>query len=200
MDKLALAINSSVTAKESIVKEDGIGEDININLYIWQGAYLSAICQMSTATMKQGHGVRFARIVDAMIILRQTLCMDAVTMVAEGYVSSDPSKTLKTPLEKAFVLLPDVVKECVTFTHVYADQVLFITKPYKYTTPRAIIWEDEMYLPNQTIMRGGNSKYPLMFSKIMKDVACDDKPLDVETYFETINYGLRKIGFEVTWL
>lgn len=200
MDKLALAVSSSVTAKELTVKEDGIGEDININLYLWQGAYLVAICQMSTATMQKSHAKRFACIVDVMIILRQSLCIDAVTMIAEGYVSIDPSKTLLTPLDKAFVELPEAVKECLTFTHVYGDQVLFVTKPYKYTTPRAIIWEDEIYLPHQTIMRGGNSKYPLMLSKIMREVACDDQPLDEETYFETINYGLRKIGFEITWL
>ena len=39
-----------------------------------------------------------------------------------------------------------------------------------------------------------------MLSKIMREIACDDQPLDTETYFDTINYGLRKIGFEITWL
>ncbi len=200
MDKLALVIGSSVRVKDETVREDGIGEDIPTTLFIWAGANLRAIGQMSGTTMQKGHELRFACTVDAMVILRQALCMDAVTMVAEGYVSSDPILTSDISLEKAFVKYPEAVKECLTFTHIFEDQVMFVTKPYRYAVPRSIAWEDEMFLPGQTIMRGGNSRYPLMMSKIMKEVRCDEAPLDTETYLSTIDYGLGRIGFNVTWL
>lgn len=58
LDKLALAVSSAVEVKEQTVKEYGIGEDININLYCWSGPYLSAICQMSSQMMTEPHEKR----------------------------------------------------------------------------------------------------------------------------------------------
>ncbi len=200
MDKLALVVNSSVRVKEQMIREDGIGEDISTTFFVWSGAELKAITQMTSATMQLKHELRFASTVDAMVILRQSLCVDAITMAAEGYVSSDPSATADMSLEKAFVELPAVVKECLTFTHIFEDQVMFVTKPYRYSVPRSVQWEDELFLPGQTLMRGGNGRYPLMMSKIMNEVECDNQPLDLETYFSTIEFGLNRIGFNTTWL
>jgi hypothetical protein len=189
-----------VEVKEQTVKEYGIGEDININLYAWNGPFLSAICQMSSQLMDQSHEVRFGRVVDASVIIRQALGIDSITMIAEGYVSIDPLRTQEMPLPEAFVKLPDVVKECITFTHVYQEQVLFMTKPYKYTVPRSLIWEKEIFTPGRTIMRGGNSKYPLMFSKVLNEVEKADEPQERGVYLKTLGQGLRAIGFEITWL
>jgi len=200
LDKLALAVSSAVEVKEQTVKEYGIGEDININLYTWKGARLAAICQMSSQLMCESHEKRFGRVVDASVIIRQTLGIDAITMIAEGYLSMDPRSTENLPLASAFVSMPDVVKECITFTHVFEENVLFMTKPYRYTVPRSVIWEDEVFTPGQTIMRGGNGKYPLMFSKVLREVNSDEPPEDNQVYLETIAFGLRQLGFEITWL
>jgi len=200
LDKLALALSSAVVVKEQQVKEYGIGEDININLYTWNGPFLSAICQMSSQLMSEAHDKRFSRVVDAAVIMKQALGIDSITMVAEGYISVDPMQTAEMPLAQAFVKLPDVVKECITFTHVYEEQVLFMTKPYRYTVPRSVVWEDEIFTPGQTIMRGGNGRYPLMFSKVLREVESPEPPQDEDTYYETIGLGLRNLGFEITWL
>lgn len=200
LDKLALAVSSAVEVKEQTVKEYGIGEDINLNLYTWNGPFLSAICQMSSQLMVEPHEKRFGRVVDAAVIIRQALGIDAITMIAEGYISTDPRQTEEIPLAQAFVKLPDVVKECITFTHVYEEQVLFMTKPYTYTVPRSVVWEDEIFTPGQTIMRGGNGRYPLMFSKILSEVKSETPPEDEGVYFDTLGHGLRQLGFEITWL
>ncbi|MFZ9715883.1 MAG: hypothetical protein ACO3CH_00300 [Ilumatobacteraceae bacterium] len=200
LDKLALAVSSAVEVKEQTVREYGIGEDININLYTWTGPFLSAICQMSSQLMIEPHEKRFGRVVDAAVIIRQALGIDAITMIAEGYISTDPRMTEDMTLAQAFVKLPEVVKECITFTHVYEEQVLFLTKPYKYTVPRSVVWEDEIFTPGQTIMRGGNGKYPLMFSKVLNEVEIAEPPEDKVVYYETLGRGLRQLGFEITWL
>lgn len=199
LDKLALAVQSAVEVKEQTVKEYGIGEDININLYGWKGAYLHAILQMSSSLMAKPHEERFGRVADAACVVRRATGIDSITMIAEGYISTDPTKTADMPLSEAFVKKGSVVKECLTFTHIYDEQVLFMTKPYIYNVPRKLIWEDEIFTPGQTVMRGGNAKYPMMLSKILRQEAVEEAPLDEETYLETIAIGLRNIGFETSW-
>ena len=49
-------------------------------------------------------------------------------------------------------------------------------------------------------MRGGNAKYPMMFSKVLREIDEEEAPLDEQTYFETIAIGLRNMGFEISWL
>ena len=200
LDKVALAVSSAVEVKEQQVKEFGIGEDININFYAWDGPFLVAICAMSSQLMALDHESRFMRVADAICILRQALAIDNITMVAEGYVSVEPRETEGLELAAAFVKMPGIVKECITFTHVHGDQVTFMTKPYTYTVPRTVIWEDEVFTPGQTVMRGGNAKYPLMMSKVLADVEPSEVPEDANMYFDTLGFGLRQLGFDVTWL
>jgi len=200
LDKLALAVQSAVEAKELTVKEYGIGEDINVNLYGWKGPHLYAVLQMSTSLMRKPHEERFGRVADATCVLRKATGIDSITMVAEGYISTDPTKTSDMPLSEAFVKKGSVVKECLTFTHIYNEQVIFMTKPYIYNVPRRVDWEDEIYTPGQTVMRGGNAKYPMMFSKVLREIDEEEAPLDEQTYFETIAIGLRNMGFEISWL
>ena len=200
LDKVALAVSSAVEVKEQQVKEFGIGEDININFYAWDGPFLVAICAMSSQLMALDHEKRFMRVADAICILRQALAIDNITMVAEGYISVEPRETEGLELAAAFVKMPGIVKECITFTHVHGDQVTFMTKPYTYTVPRTVIWEDEVFTPGQTVMRGGNARYPLMLSKVLADVEPSEIPEDVNMYFETLGFGLKQLGFDVTWL
>ena len=200
LDKVALAVSSAVEVKEQQVKEFGIGEDININFYAWDGPFLVAICAMSSQLMALDHESRFMRVADAICILRQALAIDNITMVAEGYISVEPRETEGLELAAAFVKMPGIVKECITFTHVHGDQVTFMTKPYTYTVPRTVIWEDEVFTPGQTVMRGGNARYPLMLSKVLADVEPSEIPEDVNMYFETLGFGLKQLGFDVTWL
>jgi len=200
LDKVALAVSSAVEVKEQQVKEFGIGEDININFYAWDGPFLVAICAMSSQLMALDHESRFMRVADAICILRQALAIDNITMVAEGYISVEPRETEGLELAAAFVKMPGIVKECITFTHVHGDQVTFMTKPYTYTVPRTVIWEDEVFTPGQTVMRGGNARYPLMMSKVLADVEPSEIPEDANMYFDTLGFGLRQLGFDVTWL
>ena len=193
-------MSSAVEVKEQQVKEFGIGEDININFYAWDGPFLVAICAMSSQLMALDHESRFMRVADAICILRQALAIDNITMVAEGYISVEPRETEGLELAAAFVKMPGIVKECITFTHVHGDQVTFMTKPYTYTVPRTVIWEDEVFTPGQTVMRGGNARYPLMMSKVLADVEPSEIPEDANMYFDTLGFGLRQLGFDVTWL
>lgn len=193
-------MSSAVEVKEQQVKEFGIGEDININFYAWDGPFLVAICAMSSQLMALDHESRFMRVADAICILRQALAIDNITMVAEGYISVEPRETEGLELAAAFVKMPGIVKECITFTHVHGDQVTFMTKPYTYTVPRTVIWEDEVFTPGQTVMRGGNARYPLMMSKVLADVEPSEIPEDANMYFDTLGFGLKQLGFDVTWL
>lgn len=193
-------MSSAVEVKEQQVKEFGIGEDININFYAWDGPFLVAICAMSSQLMALAHESRFMRVADAICILRQALAIDNITMVAEGYISVEPRETEGLELAAAFVKMPGIVKECITFTHVHGDQVTFMTKPYTYTVPRTVIWEDEVFTPGQTVMRGGNARYPLMMSKVLADVEPSEIPEDANMYFDTLGFGLKQLGFDVTWL
>ena len=52
MLKLAMVLATAVEAKNEMVAEGGIGEDINQVLYGWRGSSLSVVSQMTDAVQR----------------------------------------------------------------------------------------------------------------------------------------------------
>ena len=46
LDKIALCVESIKTAKMSLIEEDGIGSDLNINIFGWKKNELSTVVQL----------------------------------------------------------------------------------------------------------------------------------------------------------
>lgn len=193
--KLAMALATAVESKNDAVAAFGIGEDLNQCLYGWKCDDLVVIARMTTAMKVNSPEDRFFAVAGAVSVLRQGWGIDAVTMVAEGYVSDDPEGTDGKSLAKEFARGNSAVKEAITIVHVRGDEVSFVTKPYSYVVPKAIVWEEELFVPGRQRMVGKDGMYPMMFAKALELplMAADNEGSE---FYDALAIGMVKYGFE----
>jgi len=101
--KMALALTSAQLAKETAVKEYGIGEEVATHFLGWQGPRLAIICQMRNDLYRADIQERFVQSRDLCSSLRKYWWISSLSMVAEGYCSFDKSKTSGLNLAEAFL-------------------------------------------------------------------------------------------------
>jgi len=199
MIKLAMVLATAVEAKNQMVAEGGIGEDINQVLYGWCGSSLSVVSQMTDAVQRQTPYERFMAVSSAVAILRQGWGLDAISMVAEGYVSSNPVDTYDKSLAKEFAIGNMAVNECITVTHVENDEISFVSKGYSYDVPKRVIWHEEVFVPGRMMVRNEESMYPLLFHTALKlpYIKPDDEVMGLasDDYYGTLVFGLLANGF-----
>jgi len=197
--KLAMVLATAVEAKNEMVAEGGIGEDINQVLYGWCGGSLSVVSQMTDVVQRQTPYERFMAVSSAVAILRLGWGLDAISMVAEGYVSSNPIDTYDKNLAKEFAIGNRAVNECLTVTHVANDEVSFVSKGYSYDVPRKVIWHEEVFVPGRMMVRNEESMYPLLFHTALKLPYSqpDDEVmwLASDDYYKALVFGLLANGF-----
>jgi hypothetical protein len=199
MLKLAMVLATAVEAKNEMVAESGIGEDINQVLYGWRGSSLCVVSQMTDAVQRKTAYERFTAISDAVAILRQGWGVDAISMVAEGYVSSNPVDTYDKSLAKEFAVGNRAVNECITVTHVMNDEVSFVSKGYSYDVPRKVIWHEEVFVPGRMMVRNEESMYPLLFHTALRLPVeqPDDEVMWIasDDFYGALVFGLLAKGF-----
>ncbi len=199
MMKLAMVLATAVEAKSEMVAEGGIGEDINQVLYGWCGGSLSVVSQMTDVVQRQTPYERFMAVSSAVAILGLGWGLDAISMVAEGYVSSNPIDTYDKNLAKEFAIGNRAVNECLTVTHVANDEVSFVSKGYSYDVPRKVIWHEEVFVPGRMMVRNEESMYPLLFHTALKLPYSqpDDEVmwLASDDYYKALVFGLLANGF-----
>lgn len=197
--KLAMVLATAVEAKNEMVAEGGIGEDINQVLYGWCGGSLSVVSQMTDVVQRQTPYERFMAVSSAVAILRLGWGLDAISMVAEGYVSSNPIDTYDKNLAKEFAIGNRAVNECLTVTHVANDEVSFVSKGYSYDVPKKVIWHEEVFVPGRMMVRNEESMYPLLFHTALKLPYSqpDDEVmwLASDDYYKALVFGLLANGF-----
>jgi len=194
MEKVGLSVKSAMAAKSLSVKEMGIGEDLAFNLLGWKGDELVVICQLAQKYMNIDPQERFHRVADCSVILRKGWGVDAFTLMAEGYQSSDPSRTRGIPLPIAYVQPESPVSECLTFTHVESDLMMLVTVPYKQTVGRKVVYSKPQIHENTVALR--DAAYPMMFSDVLENATpVEELPADTEEFYDTLVRGLEEIGF-----
>ena len=198
IDKVAFVVEAASLAKELIVKDAGIGEDLTFGLYAWKDDYLVAILQMRPEHMWTDKYERFKKLTNVACVLRKAWSIDEFTLVAEGYCSSDPEATRGLELDEAYVTM-DEVRSCLTFTHVNEIETAIVTRPYKLTVPRKVVYDEEMYFPGQSILRRKDGVIPAMLLRVIDTVEPDDVPEDDDAYYEALDEGLHQEGFVAQW-
>ena len=195
LDKLAIAVVSGTQAKEEVVKLFGIGEDLPMSIFFWKQNRMEVVLSAQHKVQKASPLERFKKITDAVSIVKKAWGIDAITMVAEGWVSTNPDATYGRELHVAYLDKDSPVKECLTVTHVENNEVTFIAKPYRQTWGRKVEWEDELYFPGETNVRGQDAMYPNLFAKILTNVDYVEPPTAAGEYFSTLERGLDDRGF-----
>lgn len=195
LDKISLALMSSVEAKNESVKSFGIGEDLAMNIFCWKGNRLRLMIQLRSDVQQAKPMERFQAITDAVCVTRRGWGIDGYTLMSEGYMSPDPDRTQGIELKRAFLDPTYQVRECITITHVEDGYVTFVVKPYTYGVPRTVLWEDEIYHPGRSIVRGQDGLYPNMLHRAMATIEPEDEVFDEDTFYDTLSRGLVDSGF-----
>ena len=195
LDKVALVVESMKKAKEILVTDNGIGEDLNINIFGWKNNELAVIVQLKN-THKIEKDTRLESIMDAACILRRGWAIDEFTFAAEGYCSLKPAETKNHDLAKLFAVTDSPVKECLSFTHIRSDDHLFISVPYSLNLGKNVSFGDALWYPGGQVMR--DITYPAALKAALQLEAVPiDNSIDKETYFGTLASGVMNAGFEV---
>lgn len=198
MLKLALVLGAAVETKSRGVKEFGIGEDMNQVLYGWRSDRLAAVTRMTDAMARRPADIRFLAVSEAAAMLRQGWGADEITMVAEGFVSDEPLETRGRDFANEFAKGNAHIKEAITVTHVVGEEVSFVTKPYRYAVPKALVWEEENFVPGRQRVVGQEGMYPLLFAKALALPVGWEIPKDDTgaVFYDALTIAMVERGFE----
>ena len=197
LDKVALAVESAKIAKQMIVKQEGIGEDLSFNLMAWRDSELVVVAQLSEGHMGDPEE-RYGLMVQAACILRQGWGATAFTMVAEGYCSTNPDESRGKDMAQLFSSpTTDFIKECLSFTHVQEDGILFVVVPYRLVPPRRVEYYKPMTHNGAGVVR--EARYPMSLHKALELPCETDEDLDIDEFREELANGLTALGFEVNY-
>jgi hypothetical protein len=196
IDKVGLALMSTVEAKEQSVKDEGIGEDLAINLFCWEDDRLALMLQARPQVQDSHPDERFDSVSRVACIVRRAWGITAFTMASEGYISTKPEETEGIGLRRAFAEGKNV-KECLTVTHVENNRVTMVVRPYTYTVPRKVLWDDDIYYPGRTLVRDQDGMYANMFDRVLTTIEVDELPEDYDTFYDELSSGVLEAGFYI---
>lgn len=194
-DKIALCVESIKTAKTSLIDEDGIGSDLNINIFGWRNNELATIIQLKN-TFTTPKNKRIESLIEASIIMRRGWGITEYTLTAEGYCSISPAETQGENLAQLFASKDSPVKECISFTHLKEDDHTFVAMPYQVKLGRKVDFGDVLWFNGGKAMR--DIEYPAALKASLKlKTEPVDTSMDREIYFGTLASAIMHCGFEV---
>ncbi len=196
IDKVGLALMSTVEAKEQSVQAEGIGEDLAINMFCWEDDRLALMLQARPSIQNANMDERFDAITKVACIVRRGWGITAFTMASEGYISLKPEETKGMSLKRAFIE-GKAVKECLTVTHIENNRVTMVARPYSYTVPRKVVWDDDIYYPGRTLVRDQDGMYANMFDRVLTTIEVDEAPEDYDTFYDELSSGVLEAGFYI---
>jgi hypothetical protein len=195
LDKIALCAESVKTAKLALIEEDGIGSDLNINIFGWKNNELVTIVQLKN-TFNIPKDERLQQIIEASVIMRQGWGIDEYTLAAEGYCSLSPSDTDGKDLAMLYAGNESSVEECISFTHLTADDHVFVTMPYKVKLGRKVEFGKTLWYNGGKIMR--DIQFPAALKASLKiDSQPIDNSIERDVYFGTLASAIMHCGFEI---
>lgn len=194
--KIALCLQSGMMAKETAVKEYGVGEDLTFSLFAWKDDAICAIATMGYEYMREDPAKRLERISIAATILRKGWHVDEFTFLAEAFCSMDAARTKGKNLREAFLEPDSPVQECLTLTHITHDSAVLLTQPYSVGLGRKVEWHP--LLRNLDTHGLRDSQYPFVLMKVL-ELEVEPIPENKTTFHRVLADGLESDGFAVQW-
>lgn len=180
MSKMALALTSAQMAKDLMVRDHGIGEDLTFNFFGWKDDELIIVSQLQRSLMGMPILERISRCGDMCRILRSYWGITGLSLVAEGYETLDKSRLDGRELRQAFIEDPNLVRECVTVTHCEPNEVTgdleltLVSIPYTYAIDKNVVWGEALGYTRgtETILR--TSPVPKMLITALNEEVMDE--------------------------
>lgn len=197
--KVALAMTSAQKAKEGLVDELGIGEDLPFNFFGWAEDQLVLVIQCSRQDMKLSVGIRLEKCVAALEAMRRYWGCDEITLVAEGYQSRQPKMLSGDELIQAFTDQSSEIEEVLTATHIELDDfgvpvATLISIPYQYLLGRHVVWGDALGFERGVGDIILNAKIPATIAKCILEYPDPDV---INADLDRITGVLMENGFNV---
>lgn len=145
--KVALALTSSQVAKNNLVQEFGIGEDIPFTFFFWGDGSLQVVVQMVREKMLLSVPDRLNFCTEMMRSICSVMDIDAISFVAEGFETLDKKSAAEKELKQVFMEGDSSVRECLVVTHCEVNKVsdkiemILVSLPYEYRLGREINWD-----------------------------------------------------------
>lgn len=143
---MALALTSSQMAKNFMVEDFGVGEDLPFTFFFWGNSHLLFAVQLMKEKMLLPVPARISLCSDMCVALCSFWQVDAITFIAEGFETFDKTRLEGRELRQAFIEETDLVKECLAITHGELNSVngklemTLLSLPYQYELGRKIDW------------------------------------------------------------
>lgn len=118
--KMSFVMAVGRQAKEHLVSEFGIGEELAINIVGWKGEHLQCLAQMDlNFGDPKDEDERSHRIRTTSIMMTRGWGCDSFSLLAEGWVSTKPEETRNKSLVEEYSSNPNRnVDECLSILHV----------------------------------------------------------------------------------
>ena len=179
----------------SLIEEDGIGSDLNINIFGWINNELATIIQLKN-TFSTPKNKRIESLIEASVIMRRGWGITEYTLAAEGYCSISPAETQGENLAQLFASKNSPVKECISFTHLKNNDHTFVAMPYQVKLGRKVDFGDVLWFNGGKAMR--DIEYPAALKASLKlKTEPVDTSMDREIYFGTLASAIMHCGFEI---
>lgn len=179
--KVALALTSAQVAKQGVVDDAGIGEDIPFTFMGWDGPRLAVLMSLGPETMSKPVLERMPLVAAVSEIMRKVYCVDSITFVAEGYISKSVLNVRWRDLRKDFANNDKDVSECInvvqigfdSFGHPYAS---LMAAAYSYGKGREVTWNSVNYYEHGVGKVMKDSPIVAMIALALKDEAIGVEP------------------------
>ncbi len=203
LSKIALCVTAAQLAKSTTVKDEGVGEDLTMNFFGWVDSELVIVCQMRSELMKWPIEARLDKCYQLCSVLRRYWWITSISMVAEGYYSSNQAKTKNKDLSTVFLDPQGPVGECITVTHA-ADtldgerhgsvDLTMVAIPYKYIIGRGVEWGEMIIYPQGPESHLRNAKFPIMLKRSLSEKIVNDLP---QESYDELRALIKSNGFHV---
>jgi hypothetical protein len=146
LSKMALVLTSSQIAKNYLVEDHGIGEDLPFTFFFWRDGYIVFAVQLLKQHMNLAVLDRLSKCSDMSSAICSCWGITGISFVAEGFETLDKQKLDGRELRQAFIEEEGLVSECLTVTHCEINpinnkfELTLLSLPYSYELGRNVSW------------------------------------------------------------
>jgi len=193
--KVSLAYTVGRSTKTHLVEQYGVGEELAMNIFGWKDHRIACIAQMDVSWPHSSEEDRIARVLETVLVMRNGWGCDGYTLIAEGYVSTDPSYSRGKDLSDAFVGDDEKrVTECLSICHRDLDGNTDICAlPYRVVLRNDIEWGVLLHSTDVSMLR--NHQFLNILDKALRFVP-PEGPVDVDAFRLALSSGVAdRVGF-----
>lgn len=189
--KMSFVMAVGRQAKEHLTEEFGVGEELAINIVGWRGEHLACLAQMDlNFGNPKDEEERSHRIHATSVMMRRGWGCDSFSILAEGWVSTNPEATRNKDLVKEYSKNPDSnIDECLSILHVEddGDSIHVCALPFKLKSRNKIVYGTMLHAEGSQMLRNQNYVDVLIDALENQEVT---ETSDIESFRMALSMGI----------